>query len=81
MSSRRARRRRERARSKRARPVHRLSPLVRLGLALGGAVLIVGGVLLLTAGGPGTAARLGRVAGILILLGAVGIGAAVIGKV
>jgi hypothetical protein len=43
-------------------------------------VLAIGaGVVLLLAGGPGTAARLGRVAGILILLGAAGVGMAALG--
>ncbi len=43
--------------------------------------MVVAGVLLVTAGGPGTATRLGRVAGIVILLGIVAVGAAVIGHV
>lgn len=55
--------------------------MYRLGLAAGGVLMVVAGVLLLMAGGPGTAARVGRVAGIVILLGIVAVAAAVIGHV
>lgn len=41
--------------------------------------MIAGGAVLLVAGTPQTANRLGRVAGILILLGIVAVGAAAIG--
>lgn len=43
--------------------------------------MVVAGFLLLTAGGQGNAARLGRVAGIVILLGVVALTAAAIGHV
>lgn len=48
-----------------------MAPLARVGLIAGGAACILGGAVLLVAGGPGTAARLGRVAGVLIVLGLV----------
>lgn len=47
---------------------------------LGGVGLVVAGILLVSAGGSQNAARLGRVAGILILLGLAGIAAGAIGK-
>ena len=65
--SRKARRRSERARAKRPASTRALSPFARAGLIAGGVACILGGVALLVAGGPGTAARLGRVAGILIV--------------
>lgn len=43
--------------------------------------MVVAGVLLLTAGGPGNAERLGRIAGIVILLGIVALAVAAIGHV
>lgn len=78
--SRKARRRAERARAK--RPVQRreLSLAARVGLAAGGAVAILAGVGLLVSGTPSTEARLGRVAGILMLLGIAGIALAIIGR-
>lgn len=48
-----------------------MSPLARAGLIVGGVACVLGGVALLVAGGPGTAARLGRVSGILIVIGAI----------
>jgi hypothetical protein len=51
-----------------------------VGLAVGGVALVVGGVGLVAATGPANAARLGRVAGILILLGLVALGVALIGR-
>jgi hypothetical protein len=48
-------------------------------LIIGGVVCVLGGIALLVAGGPGTAARLGRVAGILIVIGVVALIAAAIG--
>ena len=80
MPSRRARRRIERRRAKHARPVRRLPLAARLALTLGGVAVIVAGIVLLTSGSPGTASRLARVAGILILLGVVGIGVAILGR-
>ena len=77
--SRRSRRRFERQRARRPES-RRLSPIVRLGLLIGGAVLIVAGAALLTAGGSANAARLGRLAGILILLGLVGVGVGIVGR-
>jgi hypothetical protein len=56
-----------------------MSPAARAGLIVGGVICVLGGVALLAAGGPGTAARLGRVAGILIVIGAVACIAGVIG--
>lgn len=53
---------------------------MRVALVGGGLVLIVGGVLLLTHGSAQNAARLGRLAGILILLGILGIGIGAIGR-
>jgi hypothetical protein len=58
-----------------------MSPLARLGLAAGGIACVLGGIALLVAGGPGTASRLGRVAGILIVIGAVACIAAAVGHV
>lgn len=67
--ARRARRRRDRERIRRVRPTRSFSPLSRGLLLVGGILCILAGIALLTAGGPGNAARLGRIAGILILLG------------
>lgn len=78
---RRARRRVERERAHRTTPRHDLSPLARLGLAVVGLALIVGGILLVTSGGTTNAARLARIAGIAIILGLVAIGVAAIGHV
>jgi len=69
--SRKSRRRAERVRSKRRSTTQVVSPAARLGLIFGGVACIVAGAALLVAGGPGTAARLGRVAGILIVIGLV----------
>lgn len=80
MPSRRARRRLERQRLKRARPVRRLPLAARLALAIGGVAAILAGVVLLTSGSPGSATRLARLAGILILLGLAGIGIAILGR-
>ncbi len=65
------------------RPVHRhaLLPAQRIGLAAVGIIVIAAGCLLLVSGGPGTTTRLGRVAGIMILLGVVAVVAAAIGHV
>jgi hypothetical protein len=51
----------------------------RLGLALGGVACIAAGVVLLVSNSPGNAERLGRVAGILIIVGLVCCGGAAIG--
>jgi hypothetical protein len=56
-----------------------MSPFARLGLAAGGILCVLAGSALLVAGGPGTAARLGRVAGILIVIGVVACIAAAVG--
>ena len=53
---------------------------MRLALITGGALLIALGVLLLAAGGPSTARRLGRVAGVVIVLGAVAMVVGAIGR-
>jgi hypothetical protein len=77
--SRKARRRTERARAKRASPTRLMSLPARAGLVVGGVGCVLSGVALLVAGGPGTAARLGRVAGILIVIGVVACIAGAIG--
>jgi hypothetical protein len=50
-----------------------------VGLIVLGAALIVGGVVLLTTSNSVNAARLSRIAGIVIILGLAAIGAAAIG--
>jgi hypothetical protein len=79
--SRKARRKAERARAR--RPVERrgLSAGTRISVALLGVLAVAAGVALLASGTPSTAARLSRVAGILILLGIVGIGVAAVGRI
>lgn len=77
--SRKARRRNERQRQKRPSQVPRLPAYARLLLAAVGLLLMGAGVLLLAGATPGTANRLGRLAGIAILLGVVAIVAAAIG--
>lgn len=77
--SRKARRRADRTRAKRRSPTRSMSPFARVGLIAGGTACVVGGAALLVAGGPGTAARLGRVAGILIVIGLVACIAGAIG--
>lgn len=77
--SRKSRRRSDRARAKRSRPAHALSLPVRIGLVSLGALLALAGVSLLIHADPQTANRLGRVAGILILIGLVLVGAGTIG--
>jgi hypothetical protein len=80
-TSRKRRRRVERAREKREHRHLRLSPQARLTLvALGAAAITAGGVLL-GHGDPVTVMRLGRVAGILILVGAVVVGIGAWGRV
>lgn len=79
--SRRARRRVERQRARRPARGRALSLFARLGLLALGLLSIGGGIALLTAGGPGTATRLGRVAGILIVIGSVAVIAAAIGRI
>ena len=79
-SSRKYRRRRERSRANRPAVQRRLSASRRLLLVALGVVLVVAGILLLIRGGPGTAVRLGRVAGILIIIGLVLMGVAAVGK-
>lgn len=69
MSSRRRRRRHERERAKQRRPDCRMSAPARLGAVAGGIVLILGGIGLLIGGGGSNAERIGRLAGILILIG------------
>ncbi len=78
---RRARRRIERERAHRTTSRHAISLFNRIGLAVVGLALIVGGILLVTSGSPGNASRLGRIAGIAIILGLVAIGVAIIGHV
>lgn len=78
--SRKSRRRQQRQYAKRTRPITRLSPMMRIALIVGGLVAIMAGVALLARGDAQTAARLGRVAGILILLGLVGLGVGLVGK-
>jgi hypothetical protein len=53
---------------------------VRLAVIVGGVGLVAAGVVLLAAGSRQNASRLGRLAGILILLGLVGIAAGAIGR-
>jgi hypothetical protein len=77
--SRRSRRRIERQRSKHQAPRRSFSPLARAGILVAGAICVIAGVALLTAGNKQSETRLARVAGILIVLGLVGIGAAVLG--
>jgi Flp pilus assembly protein TadB len=77
--TRKARRRDERTRSKRRPATGSMSPATRLALIVGGIACVLGGIALLVAGGPGTAARLGRVAGILIVIGVVASIAAALG--
>jgi hypothetical protein len=79
--TRRSRRRIARQRASRPVHAHRLGAGVRLGLVAAGGCLILAGALLLVAGGTQTAERLGRIAGILIVLGLVALGAAAIGHV
>lgn len=78
--SRKARRRDERARSRRRPPTEKMSGLFRIGVAVVGVICVFGGIALLSAGGPGTAARLGRVGGILIVIGVVACIAAALGR-
>ena len=80
MPSRRTRRRLERQRAKRATRVRRLSPLARLGLIVGGLLMIAAGIAILVAGSSGNAQRLGRLAGILILIGLIIAAAGAIGQ-
>lgn len=82
MSSRRARRRRERERARRPSASRGLPPLQRLLLTGAGLVMIFGGVALLAASASaGSAERLGRVAGILIVIGLVVLAIGMIGRV
>jgi hypothetical protein len=78
--SRKARRKAERARAKRRVERRSLSIGTRLVVGAAGIVAIGAGVALLFSGTPGTAARLSRVAGILILLGVVGVAVALLGN-
>lgn len=79
--SRKARRRAERARARRA-PQHRsFSVATRLVLILGGLAAIAAGVLLVVHGTPETARRLTRLGGILIILGLASCVIAVLGSV
>lgn len=79
-SRRRSRRRFERKRVKERRPVRRLSMAARLGLVAAGALAVMAGIFLLAHGSAGNAERLGRISGILILLGLVCIGAGALGR-
>jgi hypothetical protein len=79
VSSRRSRRRRERERAKQARVVRPVPRVQRLLLIGTGAVMVLGGVTLLAAAGTGSAERLGRVAGILIVVGLVVLAVGVVG--
>ena len=72
-SSRRARRRRERQRAKRHVSRRSYPVATRVGVGMAGVAAIVAGVALLLHGGPQTATRLGRVAGVLMVLGFVAI--------
>ncbi|HZS93790.1 MAG TPA: hypothetical protein VFA78_03265 [Chloroflexota bacterium] len=78
--SRRTRRRLERRRAKQPRRSQSLSPLTRAGIVGAGILAIAGGAALLVAGNPASAERLGRIAGILILLGCAAIGVGLIGR-
>jgi hypothetical protein len=79
-SSRRRRRRLERERAKRPTRSRGLSPPARVALALGGILMVAAGIGLLGHGGSATEARLGRLAGILILVGIVLLGIGAIGR-
>lgn len=79
--SRRTRRRLERQRAHRPARGRPLGVWGRLGLAVGGIAAVVIGVLLLAAGNRVTAHRLGRIAGILIILGLAAVAVAAIGRV
>lgn len=57
-----------------------MSFITRLGLLVGGSLMILAGAALLVAGGPQTATRLGRVAGILIVIGIVALVVGTIGR-
>lgn len=78
--TRKSRRRRERSRAKNPARGSSLSLLARAGLIAAGVVLVIAGAALLIAGGAGNAARLGRVAGILIIVGIVIIVAGTVGR-
>jgi hypothetical protein len=62
-------------------PVRRLSPATRAGVAAIGILALAGGIGLLVAPAAGTAQRLGRIAGILILLGIAAVVVAALGRV
>lgn len=78
--SRRSRRRYERQRAK--KPVRRrtVNPLTRIALVVAGALFVVGGIALVASGSAGNAARLSRIAGILIIVGLVLAGIGLLGK-
>lgn len=78
--SRRSRRRSERARARRTSQVRRLSAPARAGFVVLGVVLVATGIFLLADVSSGTAARLGRVAGILMIVGCVLVGLGAVGK-
>ncbi|GAC1473194.1 MAG: hypothetical protein PVSMB7_26830 [Chloroflexota bacterium] len=61
----------ERERDRRPKRERRFTPVQRVGLILLGLLMIAAGAALLVRGNSGTAARLGRVAGIMILVGVV----------
>jgi hypothetical protein len=79
--SRRSRRRYERARAKRPSQVRRVSAPARIGFIILGLVLVAAGIFLLADVSSGTAARLGRVAGILMIVGCVLVGVGAVGKI
>ena len=80
MSSRRARRRLERERAKRTGPSRPVPPLQRVLLLTLGLAMVIGGVALVAAAGTGSAQRLGRVAGILIVIGIVVVAVGMLGR-
>lgn len=79
-SSRRTRRRYERARAKRPVRDRRLAPVQRITFVVAGVVLVLAGVILLVSGKPGTAMRLARLAGLMIIIGLVLAGIGVYGR-
>jgi hypothetical protein len=79
-STRKRRRRIERARAKRPARQNRLRPGTRLGLIVAGVVMVVAGAVLLGHGAAANTQRLSRLAGILILVGLVIAAAGLIGR-